>query len=404
MSESQVAFETTPGLQEYTDFEKMETTDVSGNPIYISDHLLQGIWGYGWEKPSFIQQRGIVPIMTGKDVIIQAQSGTGKTGTYSIGMLSRVDPKLKKVQGMIILNTKELANQVLTVINALSAKMGISANRFMGNIEISEDVRNIRSGCQVVVGTPGRICDLLNKGILNLDHLRTLIIDEADTLLSKGFRQNIEQICKALPKTNCNIAIISATMPDQILEITTLFMIEPIKILVQTDKVQVDAILQFYVKLKNDEWKFATLCDFYEKINKTQSIIFVNSTHRCQKLTDDLRDRGYAVTCLYGNMKMEDRVKIMDDFRRGNSKILITTDLLARGIDIQSLGLVINYDLPPLNERENYIHRIGRAGRFGKHGCAISFVTQDDENKFNELVKHFSLNIKSLPKDYSKYI
>lgn len=402
--EQNSSFTPTPDVVEYKSFEKMEIKDEHGNETYIPDDLLRGIYGYGWGSPSQIQQKGIVPIMSGRDVILQAQSGTGKTGTYSIGSLSRVNPQLKELQVLIILNTKNLANQVISVINSLSINMGITVKKFMGAVEISEDIRNIKNGCQVAVGTPGRICDLLNRNIMKLTNLRTLIIDEADCLLQKGFRDNIEQICKNLPKTNCNIAVISATMPDSILQITNLFMIEPIKVLVKKENVQADGILQFYLKLKNDEWKFATLLDFFNKIQATMTLIFINSSARCQKLTDDLRARGLPVNCIYGKMTNEEQDKILQEFRDGTSRILVATDVLCRGIDIQTLRLVINFDIPMLHDRENYIHRIGRTGRFAKRGCAISFVTPEDEHNFNEISKDFSLKINPLPKDFIKFV
>lgn len=401
---SNMNFDATDNLQEFTSFDVMCGTGVDGRYVELPDDVLRGIYNYGWERPSQIQSKAVVPLMLGRDLIAQAQSGTGKTGAFTIGLLSRIDPSIRGLQGMIVLNTKELALQVYDVVEKLSELMNIRVNLFMGNVPIGNDIRAIKNGCQVAIGTPGRICDLLNKEIMRLDTMRVLIVDEAHVLLSKGFKENINQICKSLPSENCNIGIFSATVNEEVLELVPLFMIDPVKILVKKENVSVNAIDQYFVKLKNDEWKFATLCDFYEKINKTHTIIFVNSTNRCQKLADDLTARDFSVGVLYGKMVIEERKRIMDDFRKGNTRILITTDLLCHGIDIQSLNLVINYDIPPYDEKENYIHRIGRAGRFGKRGVAISFISLDDEQQWNQIVRHYALNVKTLPKDYYKFI
>lgn len=399
----------TPVQKEYeikifNTFEKMCYQDVAGNKTEISDNILRGIYSFGWEKPSAIQSKAIVPLMEGHDLIAQAQSGTGKTGAFSIGTLSRVNPDVRAVQGLIILNTRELADQVYTVLTSLSSYMRVNIIKCMGGVSVDKDREALRKSPHIIIGTPGRIVDLINRKYLVLDGLRVLIMDESDELLSAGFSESIYAICNSIPKNDCNIGIFSATMPKEIVEITDKFMPDAARILVNKEAVPLEGIRQFYIRLRDDDWKFQTLCQLYEKINTTQVMIFLNSAKKCEKLAYELNKAEYSVTNINGKMTTIERARVMDDFKKGRTRILICTDLLARGIDIQSVNLVINYEIPNKDNFSTYIHRIGRCGRFGRKGCAINFVNPDEEQTLEELKKYYKFQIPPLPANYEKII
>jgi superfamily II DNA/RNA helicase len=388
----------------FNTFEKMSFKDANGDIHLIPDDVLRGIYSFGWEKPSAIQSKAIVPLMEGHDLIAQAQSGTGKTGAFTIGTLCRVNPLVRAVQGLIILNTRELAEQVYKVITSISECMKIGVMLCMGGTSVDKDKEMLKRGPHIIIGTPGRVLDLITRGYLNMSSLRVMIMDESDELLSAGFSESIEAICRSIPTRDCNIGIFSATMPKEIVDITDKFMPHAAKILINKEHVPLEGIRQYHIKLRDDDWKFGTLCQLYEKINATQVIIFVNSTKKCEKLAQDLIKREHSVTYIYGKMTPEERKRVMDDFTKGRTRILITTDLLARGIDIQSVNLVINYEIPNKDNFSTYIHRIGRCGRFGRKGCAINFVTDEEMGTLEELMKYYKIQIPPLPANYEKVI
>jgi len=257
----------------------------------------------------------------------------------------------------------------------------------------------LRKGAQIVVGTPGRVNDMINRNALRLEKLRIFILDEADEMLSRGFKDQIYDVFQYLP-SEVQVCLFSATMPNEILNITKRFMRKPVKILVKKEQLTLDGIKQFYVAVEKEEWKLDTLCDLYETLTITQAIIYCNTRRKVEWLMEKMTQRDFTVSAMHGEMEMRDRQLIMKEFRSGSSRVLITTDLLARGIDVQQVSLVINYDLP--TNRENYIHRIGRSGRFGRKGVAINFVTQEDVRSLREIEQFYNTQIEEMPMDVSE--
>jgi translation initiation factor 4A len=367
----------------------------------LKDDLLRGIYAYGFEKPSAIQQRGIIPILKGKDTIAQAQSGTGKTATFSISVLQQIDLKLNKTQALILAPTRELAQQIQKVVRDLGEFLKITSHACVGGTLVRDDIRILRDGVQVVVGTPGRVYDMINRQVLHLGGVGIFVLDEADEMLSRGFKDQIYDVFQHVPG-NVQVCLFSATMPDEILEISQRFMRDPVRILVKRDELTLEGIKQFYVAVEKEEWKLETLCDLYETLTITQAIIYCNTRRKVDWLTDKMGQRDFTVSAMHGEMTGDERGMIMKEFRSGSSRVLITTDLLARGIDVQQVSLVINYDLP--GNRENYIHRIGRSGRFGRKGVSINFVTDDDVRTMRELESFYNTQIEEMPMNVADLI
>ena len=371
-----------------------EEVVTSFDDMKLRDDLLRGIYAYGFEKPSAIQQRGIMPILAGNDTIAQAQSGTGKTATFSISVLQNIDLTMNKTQALILAPARELAQQIEKVVKALGDFLNITSHACVGGTLVREDIRILRDGVQVVVGTPGRVYDMINRQVLNMNTVKMFVLDEADEMLSRGFKDQIYEIFQHL-NTDVQVCLFSATMPEEILEISQRFMRNPIRILVKKDELTLEGIKQFYVAVEKEEWKLDTLCDLYETLTITQAIIYCNTRKKVDWLTDKMGQRDFTVSSMHGDMTGQDRELIMKEFRSGSSRVLITTDLLARGIDVQQVSLVINYDMP--GNRENYIHRIGRSGRFGRKGVAINFVTTDDVRTMREIEVFYSTQIDEMP-------
>ena len=369
--------------------------------LNINDNILRGIYAYGFEKPSAIQTKSIPTIIEGKDVIAQAQSGTGKTGAFSIGMLCRIDPELKRTQAIIILPTHELANQVLTVIKEISSYTEITNMLVVGKTSVQQCMRDLDNNPQVIVGTPGRILDMILKNKLYTDSLKMLIFDEADEILSYGFKDNIYNIVQSIPKET-QICLFSATLPDDILDLTTKFMNEPQKILVKKEELTLEGIQQFYVNVKHSDWKYDIIADLYDIINVGQCIIYINNKSKILEINDRLLKDNFPVSYITGDRGTEERKKIMDDFRSGQIRILLSTDLLSRGIDIQQLSLVINYDLP--KEKEVYIHRIGRSGRYGRKGVAINLITDREVEDLKYIESFYDTKINEMPENIGDYL
>lgn len=360
----------------------------------LRGELLRGVYAYGFERPSAIQQRAIVPVIKGHDVIAQAQSGTGKTATFSISILQKLDLDVRGTQALILAPTRELAQQIQKVVVALGDYMNITSMACVGGTNVREDMKKLEEGSQVVVGTPGRVFDMLNRGALKPGTIKLFCLDEADEMLSRGFTEQIYDIFKHLP-SDTQVVLLSATMPADVLEVTKKFMREPIRILVKRDELTLEGIKQFYIAVEKEEWKLDTLCDLYETVTITQAVIFCNTRRKVDWLTQKLTEREFTVSAMHGDMEQNVREGIMKDFRGGTSRVLITTDLLARGIDVQQVSLVINYDLPA--NRENYIHRIGRGGRFGRKGVAINFVTTEDVRMLRDIEQFYNTQIDEMP-------
>ncbi|KAG8218682.1 P-loop containing nucleoside triphosphate hydrolase protein [Butyriboletus roseoflavus] len=360
--------------------------------LNLKEDLLRGIYAYNFEKPSAIQQRAILPITQGRDVIAQAQSGTGKTATFSISILQSIDVSVRETQALVLSPTRELATQIQSVVLALGDYMNVQCHACIGGTSIGEDIRKLEYGQHVVSGTPGRVFDMIRRRALRTRNIKMLVLDEADELLNKGFKDQIYDVYRYLPPAT-QVVLLSATLPYDVLEMTTKFMTDPIRILVKRDELTLEGIKQFFVAVEKEDWKFDTLCDLYDTLTITQAVIFCNTRRKVDWLTEKMRAANFTVSSMHGEMVQKERDAIMAEFRGGTSRVLITTDVWARGIDVQQVSLVINYDLPA--NRENYIHRIGRSGRFGRKGVAINFVTVDDVRILRDIEQFYSTQIVS---------
>ena len=367
----------------------------------LKDDILRGIYSYGFEKPSAIQSRAIAPMATGRDMIAQGQSGTGKTGAFTIGLLERLDVKSNHPQVIVLSPTRELARQSLTVISSIGDHLGVRATLAVGG---SRTDFNQLKRSHVLCGTPGRTLDLLTKTGISRG-ISLIVIDEADEMLSAGFEEQVYLIFQELPK-NMQVTLFSATMPAEIVQMSERFMKpDTLHILVKTEEVTLDGIKQFYVDCGRNEFKLDVLKDLYETLTVSQSVIFVNSRRQCQWLYDQLEMADFTVSCLHGDMEDSERAAKMQEFRSGASRVLLATDVLARGIDVQQVSLVVNYDLPRGEDgRESYVHRIGRGGRFGRKGVAINFVTEDDTNTLRAIEKFWSCQIDEMPMNVADLI
>ncbi|PRQ35950.1 putative RNA helicase [Rosa chinensis] len=374
---------------------------MSFDDMCLKEELLRGIYNHGFEKPSAIQQRAIRPIIERRDVIAQAQSGTGKTSMIALAACQMVDTASREVQALILSPTRELAAQTEKVILAIGNYLNIQVHSCIGGKSLGEDIRRLENGVHVVSGTPGRVCDMLDRKTLRPRQIKLLILDESDEMLSRGFKDQIYNVYRYLSH-EVQVCLISATLPNEILEMTKLFMTDPVRILVKRDELTLQGIKQFFVSVEREDWKFDTLCDLYDTLTITQAVVFCNTKRKVDWLSEKLRSNNFTVSSMHGDMPQKERDAIMKDFKNSESRILITTDVWARGIDDQHVSLVINYDLP--NNRELYIHRIGRSGRFGRKGVAINFVKNDDIRILRDIEQYYSTQIDEMPMNVADLI
>lgn len=392
----------------YTSFDDMN----------LKEQVLRNIYQYGFEKPSPIQQKAIVPLSKGGDLIVQAQSGTGKTGTFTIGILQKFDEKRvldgdNSCQTIILSPTRELARQTHSFMSIIANDMSIDVglniggtlsdrrdfNRFSGKSSSSSS--NTRNNNHIVVGTPGRVLDMLMRRKIDGRKVKTLVLDEADEILSRGFIEQIQSIIQNLNE-GTDIVLVSATMPNEVLDLSEKFMRSPLRILVKKDAVTLEGIAQFYINVEKNAYKFETLCDLYDSITVSQCIIYCNRKRIATELGEQLVERNFAVSIIHSELTQEERNQVIDDFRSGKSRVLIATDIIARGIDVQQVSLVVNYDIP--YQKETYIHRIGRSGRFGRKGVAINFVTFRDVERVQQIEQYYNTKIAELPSDINSII
>lgn len=387
---------------EYTDLATNYNDVVdSFDDLGLNQDLLRGIFGYGYERPSAIQQRAIKPSIEGRDVIAQAQSGTGKTATFAISVLQRADLSSNMCQALILAPTRELARQIKVVVESIGLYLNVRCHTCIGGTNAGEDMRCLSAGQHVVVGTPGRVLDMMKRGVLTTEDLKMFVLDEADEMLSRGFAEQIKEIYRFLPES-AQIILLSATMPKEMLEVTKKIMKDPAVILVKKEELTLDGIKQFYIDVSEERHKLETLMDLYRIMHLYQVVIFVNTVRKAESLYEDLTKRKFPVSCINSDMDQEERDRVMSEYRSGRSRILLSTDVLARGIDVQQVSLVINYDLP--NNRETYIHRIGRGGRFGRKGTAINFVTSSELEVLNDLMNYYETQIVEMPDDIADFL
>lgn len=366
----------------------------------INDSLLRGIYSYGFERPSPIQRQGILPIIEGKDIIAQAQSGTGKTGCFSVASLATVVPELKQVQVMIIAPTRELARQIYSVVSTLSKYIeGCRTQLLIGGTSTESDISQLKNNTpQVVVGCPGRIHDMLRRRHINSQHIKLLIIDEADEMLSSGFKEQVYFVFQCL-KSDIQVGLFSATLPEDLIALTNKFMRDPVRILVKSEQLTLEGIRQYYIGLDTDGEKYETLCDLYTSLSMAQCIIYCNSVRRVSDLYQAMNEDNFPVCCIHSGMDKEERCKNYDDFRNGKYKVLISSNVTARGIDIQAVSTVVNFDMP--KDIHTYLHRIGRSGRWGRKGVAVNFVTRRDFRKMREIERYYDTQILELPESFT---
>jgi len=399
---------TTPQVDAIEDLSNQTTFDdavpaiTSFDNMGLDEKVLRGIYTHGFEKPTPIQQRAIVPLMKGGDVICQAPSGTGKTGAFAVGVLQRCNFARNEPQALILSPTRELAAQSADVISKVGSYLSDSkfVANFVGGTRVGDDIRVLRSGIIVALGTPGRILDLIQRNALTTHTMKILVLDEADNMLSEGFTESVYAIFKFLPK-EIQICLCSATLPDDVLELSNHFLRQPTRILVEAKKLSLKGIKQFYISV-DEEFKQDTLMDLYESVSVAQSVIFCNTKSKVDAVAKKMTEESFTVSCLHAELTTQERDTVMSDFRKGSSRVLISTDLIARGIDVHSVSIVLNYDLT--SDKEKYLHRIGRAGRLGKKGIAINFVTPRDVRTITDIQNHYQIEIEELPVDFAKHL
>jgi translation initiation factor 4A len=365
----------------------------------LNPDLLRSIYGHGFEKPSPIQSKGIAPIKEGRDIIAQAQSGTGKTGCFTVGALSRVNVQENSSQVLIMAPTHELAQQIASVIHGLSNMItGIRIKTVIGGSSIDEDANEIRENPpHIIVGCPGRVFDMIRRRHINANKFKLVILDEADEMLSSGFKDQVYNIFQHLNK-NVQIALFSATLPNNIYQITNKFMRNPVKICVKSESLTLEGIKQYYVAVEDDRQKYLTLKDLYQHITLAQCIIYSNSVKRVMDLYEAMKEDGFPVCCIHSNMDKFERERSFKEFRNGTARVLISSNVTSRGIDIQQVSVVINFDLP--RDVHSYLHRIGRSGRWGRKGTGITFITRRDIIKMKEIESYYNTQIEELPGNF----
>ena len=362
-----------------------------------NENLLRGIYAYGFENPSPIQAKAIYPMTCKRDVIAQAQSGTGKTGAFTIGSLSLVDPAVNKTQAILMAPTHELASQTTVVCNSISSHMNICVKKFVGGTPVMEDRRSIDEQTpHVVVGCPGRIFDLIRRGFIDARNVRIFVVDEADEMLSKGFKDQIQSIFQWLPN-DVQVGIFSATLTREVMELTPKFMRDPVEITMTADKLTLEGIRQYYIACDYDDDKFDALKKLFRLISVNQCIIYCNSVNRVSQLCQAMHAEGFAVDCIHRNMSKVERDEAFRNFRSGQTRFLVSSNITARGIDVQQVSVVINFDITP--DPHTYLHRIGRSGRWGRKGTAINFITQRDTRIMRDIENYYSIRIEPLPEN-----
>lgn len=375
----------------------------SWDELDISNELLRGIYACGFEKPSPIQRRAIKPLMEGNDIIAQAQSGTGKTATFTIGALSRIKVEENTTQVLILSPTRELSIQTAKVMKDVGSMIeGLKIQVLVGGSSIDEDASNLKNNVpHVITGCPGRVYDMMRRNHIVSKNIKLIILDEADEMLSTGFKEQVYNVLQNL-KNDIQVALFSATLPDYIQSITSKFMRKPVKIFVKAEQLTLEGISQYYVAVEDDIQKYDTLKDLYQTISVSQCIIYCNSVKRVSDLYDAMNEDGFPVCRIHSNMEKKDRDQSFLDFKTGKYRVLISSNVTSRGIDIQQVSVVINFDIPKCVH--NYLHRIGRSGRWGRKGVGINMVTRRDISKLKEIEQHYSTQITEMPASINSFI
>lgn len=371
---------------------RMET--IRFEELDLDARILRAITDMGFEEASPIQAQSIPLELEGLDVIGQAQTGTGKTAAFGIPLLQKVDPQNKKLQAMILCPTRELAIQVSEEIRRLAKYMhGIKILPIYGGQEISRQIRSLKDGVQVVIGTPGRIMDHMRRKTVKLDWIHTVVLDEADEMLNMGFLEDMETILGELPEERQTV-MFSATMPPAIAQIAKNFQKDPQLVKVVKKELTVPRVTQYYYEVKPKN-KTEVMCRLLDLYDPKLSVVFCNTKKQVDELVQELQGRGYFAEGLHGDLKQEQRDRVMRGFRSGRTDILVATDVAARGIDVDDVEAVFNYDIP--QDDEYYVHRIGRTGRAGREGKAFSLVVGREVYKLREIQRYCKTKIVPQP-------
>jgi len=374
----------------------------------LKPKLVRGIYSMGFEIPSSIQKSAIYPMVRNvnnnrhRDIIAQAQSGTGKTGAFTIGTLQLIDEKSDFTQALIIAPTHELATQTENVIKQLGLYLNVRTMLLVGGTSVDKNKRDLSEiKPHVVVGTPGRIHDMIRRRYLLVDKMKLLVIDEADEMLSAGFKEQMYKIFQHLDN-EIQVALFSATYSAELEELSRQFMQNPTQIRVKAQELTLQGIAQYYINLIDDVQKYETVKDIFESLSISQAIIYCNSTHRVDDLCEAMKTDNFPVEKIHGKMSEQERKENYVNFKNGACRVLITSDLFARGIDVQQVSIVINFDIP--KNEHTYLHRIGRSGRWGRKGIAINFQTKQDCTKLKRFSDYYHTEIIEMPSNFTEHL
>jgi translation initiation factor 4A len=373
------------------EFDKWE--DLEG---ILNEDIMRGVYSYGFDSPSLIQRKALLTMFDRRDIIAQAQSGTGKTGVFTIGVLQNINPDLNKTQGLIMAPTRELAKQIHEVISSIgSVNKSIKYHLLIGGTSTDDDAFELKNNTpHIIVGCPGRVYDMMRRNNIIAKDISILVLDEADEMLSIGFKEQVYNIFQYL-SNDVQVGLFSATLPPELQALTDKFMRNPVRILVKSELLTLEGIKQYYVALNDDSQKYATLKDIFNIISMSQCIIYCNSIKRVMDLTEAMQNDGFPVCCIHSNMEKSKRDEAYSEFKAGKHRVLISSDVTSRGIDVQQVRTVLNFDLPKCVFK--YLHRIGRSGRWGRKGTAINFVTRWDMKTMKEIERHYHTIVDELP-------
>lgn len=382
---------TSYSIKEFNKWEDVEQLD---------PNLLRGIYAYGFDNPSIIQQKSILSLFDRKDMIAQAQSGTGKTGAFSVGVLQNIDTSVKKVQGVILAPTRELAKQIHDVVTGLGSFMKtLKVQLLVGGTSTEQDISALKNDTpHIIVGCPGRVHDMIRRNHIRGSDIKMIVLDEADEMLSVGFKEQVYNIFNFL-SSSVQVCLFSATMPEELHTLSDKFLRSPVKILVKSEQLTLEGIVQHLIALEDDSHKYSTLKDIFHMISVTQSIIYCNSIKRVTDLHEAMLQDNFPVCCIHSGMEKSERDAAFRDFKCGKHRVLISSNVTARGIDVQNVGVVINFDVP--KDVHTYLHRIGRSGRWGRKGVAVNFVTRWDIKKIKEFEVYYNTAITEMPATFN---
>jgi len=385
-----------------------EIVEWDDSTLNLRPTILRGIFAYGFEKPSPIQKKGLIPLIQpgtkGKrrDILAQAQSGTGKTACFGVGSLQITDSAKNYTQALILAPTHELAGQIKGVVEDIGRFEKIKVQLLVGGTSVDGDREKLDNDPpHIIVGTPGRVHDMIRRKYLKTENINLIVLDEADEMLSQGFKDQIYKIFQYM-SNDVQIALFSATVPEALEQLTTRFMRDPIKILVKAEQLTLQGIQQYYIRLDSDEHKYATIKDLFDGLTISQAIIYCNSTRRVDDLEEAMVQDQFPVKKIHGKMDEAERKAVHADFKNGGCRVLITSNLFARGIDVQQVSIVINFDVP--KSEHTYLHRIGRSGRWGRKGIAINFITRHDGARLKHFEEYYQTQIPELPTNWGEHL